>query len=1185
MTTVDINLSQKTVSQLNSISSGQGTNLSNLFGQIVETNAYISETFYQANSWSSTATTVSLKFGNVATLTYKGTIAPDYPGAYTGSAIANSRTLNAPSYFKETVTGTLYYNYYASSTYLSYSPTGIATINSYKLESFQSNPNSGLTSIGLTGNISLNASNGNIAGTVSNLSVSLSKVGSLLISGSFDVVSNTNDSGSSSVTGTLSQYSQTYLDKSYIKITGNLSLQSGTVIKETSLANESYFSGDDSIKIILPTVIYSDYIMNAGSGNDIIAATGGGGRLFINAGSGNDEITVTDISPVLNGGDDTDTVKSSTISLNLNNYSNIENITLLGTISINAFGNSADNTLIGNSAVNTLNGGAGTDTLIGGAGNDTYVVDSTTDTITELANGGTDTIQSSVTFTLAALANVENLTLTGTSNINATGNAVANTLIGNNANNTLDGGTGIDILIGGAGNDTYIVDTTTDTITELANGGTDTIQSSVTFTLEALANVENLTLTGTSNINSTGNAAANTLTGNTANNTLDGGAGNDILNGGLGADTLIGGTGVDTLIGGAGNDTYVVDSTTDTITEISAEGTDTVRSSVTFSLANLAHVENLTYSGTAAWSGTGNSLNNVITGGAGADTLTGGTGNDTLIGGNGNDIYKVYKTTILSDVIVIDEAGASGIDTVEIYEDLDAVGAPIESRVTKSFSPTSSGGFKISFYLDQVLTGSFTVNGQIEFIRDYGISNGATFDTLIQVWTSSTPLTLSAKATGTVGYGSVNGDKLNGSVKGDKIYGFSGNDTIDGKGGADKLIGGEGSDTYLWSDLYKGDAVIDDESGAADQITVTTTGYINFSLDESGNTKINNYSPSSSNSAAIGSLTFTAGSIEKIKLALPAVLKDYSLTYNASLFGVYSDPTLLDVSSSSESYVLLAKSDYEFKLGSGVDFIIGDAIDNVKVNAGGGNDYISISAPGSNSDDVTIDGGTGADVMVGKAEGGAEFIFCVDNIKDIVIAQAPKTSGSYKIESSISYSLNDTLAGFSQGISSSSTKLVTALTLKGSSNINATGNAAANTLTGNTANNTLDGGAGNDTLTGGDGNDTLTGGDGNDIFLFNKAAGSTNLDTITDFTSGADVIQLSNKIFTKIGNPGTLSADAFWSAAGATSGNDSTDRIIYNTTTGALYYDADGNGSGLAVQIAIVGSQPTIAYTDIAIVS
>ncbi|MGB3421177.1 MAG: lectin-like protein, partial [Dolichospermum sp.] len=104
-------------------------------------------------------------------------------------------------------------------------------------------------------------------------------------------------------------------------------------------------------------------------------------------------------------------------------------------------GTNGNDTLNGFFGNDTLNGGAGTDTLIGGLGNDIYVVDSTTDTITENASGGTDTIQSSVTYTIAALANVENLTLTGTA-INGTGNAGNNVITGNGANNTLNGGAG-----------------------------------------------------------------------------------------------------------------------------------------------------------------------------------------------------------------------------------------------------------------------------------------------------------------------------------------------------------------------------------------------------------------------------------------------------------------------------------------------------------------------------------------------------------------------------------------------------------------------------------------------------------------------------------------------------------------------------------------------------------------------
>ncbi|MFM6353988.1 MAG: beta strand repeat-containing protein, partial [Dolichospermum sp.] len=283
-------------------------------------------------------------------------------------------------------------------------------------------------------------------------------------------------------------------------------------------------------------------ILNGFAGNDTL--NGGAGIDTLNGGTDNDiyivDSTTDTITESANAG--IDTIQSS-VSYTIV-AANVENLTLIGTATINGTGNAGNNVITGNSANNTLNGGvgddtldggAGKDTLIGGTGNDTYIVDST-DIITESTGGGIDTIQSSVNYSIALLTNVENLTLTGTATINGTGNTGNNVITGNSANNTLNGGAGTDTLIGGLGNDIYIVDSTTDTITELTSGGTDTIQSSVTYTIATLTNVENLTLTGTAAVNGTGNAGNNVITGNAGNNTLTGGVGKDTLIGGLGVD-------------------------------------------------------------------------------------------------------------------------------------------------------------------------------------------------------------------------------------------------------------------------------------------------------------------------------------------------------------------------------------------------------------------------------------------------------------------------------------------------------------------------------------------------------------------------------------------------------------------------------------------------------------------------
>jgi Ca2+-binding RTX toxin-like protein len=313
----------------------------------------------------------------------------------------------------------------------------------------------------------------------------------------------------------------------------------------------------------------------------------------------------------------------------------------------------------GNNGNDTLDGGAGADTLEGGMGYDHYIVDDVGDVVVEAAGGGIDTVRALMSYTLGS--EVEHLQLIGTGGDSGTGNELANMIIGNAANNslsglsgndslfgqdgddTLDGGVGADALVGGFGNDTFIVDDVDDRVLENSGQGIDLVLASISFTLTS--SVENLTLTGTTNINGSGNVLANIITGNDGNNMLFGDAGVDTLFGGLGNDTLDGGSGNDSLIGGAGDDTYIVSSSGEILVELAGGGIDLAISSTGYALA--AEVENLTLTGALAINGDGNVLTNAIIGNDGAnrlrgfdgsDTLSGGDGNDTLIGGAGADV-------------------------------------------------------------------------------------------------------------------------------------------------------------------------------------------------------------------------------------------------------------------------------------------------------------------------------------------------------------------------------------------------------------------------------------------------------------------------------------------------------------------------------------------------------------------
>ena len=592
--------------------------------------------------------------------------------------------------------------------------------------------------------------------------------------------------------------------------------------------------------------------LEGGAGADTL--DGGPGGDILVGGTEDDTYVIDDAADVVleNADEGVDTVKSS-VACTL--AANVENLILTGTATLNGTGNALDNALTGNGAKNILSGGAGSDlldgggnaaTLIGGAGDDSYVVDNTGDVVSENADEGTDTVGSSVTHTLAA--NLENLALTGLAAINGTGNTLNNALAGNSANNTLDGGVGSDTLAGGGGNDTYGVDDPGDAVFENADEGTDTVKSTLSYVLGV--HLERLVLTGPAAINGTGNDLGNTLTGNSAANILSGGSGSDTLIGNAGNDHLDGGTEADQLKGGAGDDAYIVDSAGDVVTEKLNEGTDTVQSSITYTLA--ANVENLILTGAVAINATGNTLNNVLTGNSANNTLKGGTGADTLLGGAGDDIYIVDN---VGDVVT--EYFNEGLDTVQ-------------SSVTHTLAADVE---------NLSLTGSAVING-----------TGNALD-----------------------------NALTGNSAANTLTGGPGNDTLNGGGGADKLVGGVGYDTYV-----------------VDSSTDVVTENVNEGAD-----------------SIRSNITYTLGAnVENLTLNGTGVINGTGNALNNVIYGNSANNTL--TAGSGDDLVNGGS-------GAGADTLNGDAGNDVLEGMDGGD---TLKDPGGNN---LFNGGTGNDTLTGNS--------------------------------------------------------------------------------------------------------------------------------------------------------------------------------------------------------------------------
>jgi trimeric autotransporter adhesin len=609
---------------------------------------------------------------------------------------------------------------------------------------------------------------------------------------------------------------------------------------------------------------------NYAGGDDVLdgGAVSSGGATLI-GGLGNDTYIIRDLGDIVheNGAEGTDTVQTDIAGYVLPFA--VENLTLLGTANIDATGDAAVNVLTGNTGNNILDGREGADLMRGNGGADTYMVDHAADQIVEALDAAIDVAITRVSYVLGA--NVERLELfAGAGAINGTGNALNNTIIGNESDNVLTGGLGNDTMAGGLGNDTYVVVETGDVVQEF-NGpaGVDTVVASRNYVLGGF--VENLTLAGLA-LSGTGNGLnnilkgnnlANVLSGSTGNDTLDGGAGADALDGGAGNDVLVGGTGIDNLAGGAGNDTYVVDSLAEVVTETT--GIDTIQTALSFSLAGHALIENLTLTGAASVSGTGNALNNAIQGNGGANLLRGGDGNDTmwgefghdtllgeggndrLFGGQGNDILDgglgvdrlegglgndTYRLESVDAVLETDPLG--GVDTVETQVTY-ALGAFLENlKLMGTANISGTGNDNVN-----TITGNSGDNRLDGKAGPDTMAGGAGNDTYIVDSVGET-LTEGANAGTDTVQSSIDftlGNHLEnltltggatfgtGNTLANRIVGTSGANVLDGKLGADILTGGAGADRFVFSTLQNLADTITDFRPGLDKISISAMAF------------------------------------------------------------------------------------------------------------------------------------------------------------------------------------------------------------------------------------------------------------------------------------------------------------------------------------------------------------------------
>lgn len=625
---------------------------------------------------------------------------------------------------------------------------------------------------------------------------------------------------------------------------------------------------------------------------------------------------------------------------------------------------------------------------------------------------------------------------------------------------------------------------------------------------------------------------------------IDGQAGNDAITTGAGNDTLIGGSGNDTLTGGLGNDLYSVDSNSDVVNELAGEGVDKIETSLNSYSLNpvaLANIENLNFVGAGNFNGTGNALANVITGGDGADTLAGGLGNDTLVGGAGDDSYTVDS---VADVIV--EADAQGADT----GGNDSVSANISYTLGDNLE-------------NLTLTGGNSING-----TGNALNNSIT--------------------------GNNGNNQLSGGAGMDTLTGGAGADTLNGGSGVDSLEGGNGNDVYMVDDLS--DVIVEGSGGGAGTDTIETT--LNVYTLNTANVEnltfvgIGNFTGTGSDGAnqitgGTGNDVLNGGTGNDVLLGQNGNDSLLGGTGADSLSGGAGADTLvggngadtLSGGTGNDVFVLIATSDSSTTNGgTGTDLVTDFTRGQDLINVAAMGDFQFIGTAAFWADQqIRYDLLNGQTIIQGNTEGttGAEFSITLAGSNALTASDFTDASGALEVAQQNNVA-GRTINGNNRGTTLNGTA--------GNDTIN--GNGGNDVLNGAAGADSINGGTGNDVITAGLGSDRLTGGTGNDVFVFNTAIGTGDVDVITDFSSNArnnnDTIRLDNAVFTEVGQNGTLTAAAYKAGSQAT---DASDRIIYDNTSGALHYDADGLGGAAQIQFATLQNRPnTLTAADFVVI-